>query len=632
MPSQAKKRLSKESLKKLKLLQKSISKNRVQEINQNLILDMDDLINFFKQNKALKLYKGTLSYFKINPLNNMLYLLSSIQINQQQYKYNQDQLQKKVIYGLLQLFEEKRVIPKILGCIKLENGNFKLNNNLLHLSELITLAFLNDDYKFKNQEKIEIDESQPINDQYLLLLSLQLLQPHADQFLNPKHLNHQDFNQIYETYKLISTASEKDQINKQIKQIYTNIAEKINSLGCYHLSNEILNKSNNIELLRSYIIKKLVIISITQINEQKIGLPEIVRKITLSNPDLTNFVGQKGGVELRYPLFFIKQLSKQDEIKDQKLQYCIRQLDENLNWLELKSLYYNTILPNYQNYELLSEEDIIIAQLEILDQNFNKYERQIRKHIKKPSAKSQIIQIENILKEESNNSQIPNQLLKKLTQIGQKLIQFRDICNSESHQKPKVPKYARKILEAPNKVAQPAESYNCLSDLLKYERLKFSHFIRFFGEYLINKNVPYPYFFEILKCGQSCVRVDVRITTIEQFVQDAHFINFIFEEYQIDISGLSLRERANKLGNVPYDVLIKNHIFKECWGDILIKQAQLIYENRKTLQWELVKRLKNEKVLEVFTQIEEQGRNISWKRLELQREIIKLKNYLQKQQ
>ena len=64
-------------------------------------------------------------------------------------------------------------------------------------------------------------------------------------------------------------------------------------------------------------------------------------------------------------------------------------------------------------------------------------------------------------------------------------------------------------------MAQPAESYNCLSDLLKYERLKFSHFIRFFGEYLINKNVPYPYFFEILKCGQSCVRVDVRITTIE---------------------------------------------------------------------------------------------------------------------
>lgn len=64
-----------------------------------------------------------------------------------------------------------------------------------------------------------------------------------------------------------------------------------------------------------------------------------------------------------------------------------------------------------------------------------------------------------------------------------------------------MPKYARKILEAPKKVVEPAESYNCLSDLLKYERLKFSHFIRFFGEYLIKKNVPYPYFFEILKCG-----------------------------------------------------------------------------------------------------------------------------------
>lgn len=50
-------------------------------------------------------------------------------------------------------------------------------------------------------------------------------------------------------------------------------------------------------------------------------------------------------------------------------------MDENMNWLELKSLYYNTILSNYQNYESLSEEDIIIAQLEILHQNFNKYER-----------------------------------------------------------------------------------------------------------------------------------------------------------------------------------------------------------------------------------------------------------------
>ncbi|CAD8055259.1 unnamed protein product [Paramecium sonneborni] len=632
MPSIAKKKPSKESLKKIKLLQKQIAKNRLQDINENLIGDMDDLINFFKQNKTLKLYKGTLSYFKINPLNNMLYLLSNIQINQHQYKQNQEQLQKKVIYGLLQLLEEKRVIPKILGCIQLENGKFRWINNIKYLSELITAASLNDDYKLKNQEKIQIDESQPMNDQYLLLLSLQLLLPNIDQFLNPKHLNYQDFNQIYQTYKIISTASDSNQINKQIKQIYTNIAEKINSLGCYPISNEILNKSNNIELLRAFIIKKLVIISIAQINEQKVGLPEIVRKIILSNQDSINFYGQKGGVELRYPLFFIKQLSKQDEIKDQKLQYCIRQMDENLNWLELKSLYYNNILSSFQNYEQLSEEDVIIAQLEILDQNFSKYEKQIRKNIKKPSAKSQIIQIENILKEDINISQIPNQQFEKLQKIGQKLIQFREICNQEGLQRPKVPKYARKILEAPNKVAEPAESYNCLSDLLKYQRLKFSHFIRFFGEYLINKNLPYPYFFEILKCGQSCVRVDVRITTIEQFVQDPHFINFMFEEYQIDISGLSIRERANKLGNVPYDVLIKNHKFKECWGDILIKQAQMIYENRKTLQWELVKRLKNEKVLEVFTQIEEQGRNISWKRLELQREIIKLKNYVQKQQ
>ncbi|CAD8057721.1 unnamed protein product [Paramecium sonneborni] len=628
----AKKKHSKETLKKLKLLQKSIAKNQLQELNENLIGDVDDLINFFKKNRTLKLYKGTLSYFKINPLNNMLYLLSSIQINQNQYKQNQEQLQKKVIYGLLQLLEEKRVVPKILGCIQLENGNFKWIDNLKYLSELITAASLNDDYKFKNQEKIEIDESQPMNDQYLLLLSLQLLQPHVDQFLNTKHLNYNDFNQIYETYKKISTASDSNQINKQIKQIYTAIAEKINTLGCYLQSNEILNKSNNVELLRAFIIKKLIIISITQISEQKVGLPDIVKKIILSNPDSINFFGQKGGVELRYPLFFIKQLSKQDEIKDSRIQYCIRQMDENLNWLELKSLYYNTILPNFQNYESLTEEDIIIAQLEILDQNFSKYERQIRKHIKKPSAKAQITQIENILKEETNFTQFSNQLLEKLSKIGQKLIQFQEICNQEGLQRPKMPKYARKILEAPNKVAQPAESYNCLSDLLKYQRQKFSHFIRFFGEYLINKNVPYPYFFEILKCGQSCVRVDVRITTIEQFVQDSHFINFMFEEYSIDISGLTIRERANQLGNLPYEILIKNHKFKECWGDILIKQAQMIYENRKTLKWELVKRLKTEKVLEVFTQIEEQGRNISWKRLELQREIIKLKNYVQKQQ
>ncbi|CAD8150150.1 unnamed protein product [Paramecium pentaurelia] len=620
---------SKETLKKLKLLQKSISKHKLQDINQNLIVDMDDLIKFFKQNKSLKLYKCTLSYFKINPINNMLYLLSNIQINQQQYKQNQDQLKKNVIYGLLQLLEEKRVIPQILGCIELENGNFKLKDNLQYLSELITSATLNDDYKLKNQQNIEIDESQPINDKYLLLLSLQLLSPHVDQFMNPKYLNYQDFNQIYETQKIIATVSDTDQINIQIKSIYISIAQKIKTQSYYFLSNEIFNKSNNIELLKTFIIKKLIIISISQINEQKVGFPEIVRNIILSSQD--SIFCQKGSVELRYPYYLIKQISQKDEIKDQQLQYCIKQMDENLDWLKLKSLYYNTILPNYEIYESLSEEDIIIAQLEILNQNFDKYERQIRKNIKKTSAKAQIIQIENILKEDSIISQIPNQLFEKLSKIAKYLISLRNICNEEGHYKSKLPKYARKILEAPKKVVEPAESYNCLSDLLKYERLKFSHFIRFFGEYLIKKNVPYPYFFEILKCGQNFVRVDVRITTIEQFVQDPHFINFMFEEYSIDISGLSIRQRANQLGNVPYDVLIKNHQFKECWGDILIKQAKLIYENRKMLQWELVKRLKNEKVLEVFNQIEEQGRNISWKRLELQREIIKLKSYLQKQ-
>lgn len=36
-------------------------------------------------------------------------------------------------------------------------------------------------------------------------------------------------------------------------------------------------------------------------------------------------------------------------------------MDDNLDWVKLKSLYYNTILPNYDIYESLSEEDIIIA-------------------------------------------------------------------------------------------------------------------------------------------------------------------------------------------------------------------------------------------------------------------------------
>lgn len=36
-------------------------------------------------------------------------------------------------------------------------------------------------------------------------------------------------------------------------------------------------------------------------------------------------------------------------------------MDENLDWLDLKSLYYNIILPNFYVYESLTEEDIINA-------------------------------------------------------------------------------------------------------------------------------------------------------------------------------------------------------------------------------------------------------------------------------
>ncbi|CAD8156323.1 unnamed protein product [Paramecium pentaurelia] len=528
---------------------------------------------------------------------------------------------------MIDLILERKPFPKIFQFIEFNDMNQfeiiyceKLQKHLIEAQfhhQYINIA------SFQFDSKLEINQN--INDQQIILESIELLTQNMHQIINLQIMKINDYYWIRNLYQ--------KQQQKQFKGLNEIIHLKMEYLY-ESIQNHliVLQNNRNRQIKQPFIIYELMKILLYFANQKEIIIPDLLLNLGYkSKYDQFNIKYRQ--IICHFNPHFLNQLMKLPELQDV---VHILNIPDNMQseqqHKEYQEYYIHEIYTFFRFVKSITIDEVILTQLQLLFKKLNEFRDKLIIIYDNQQFKGLISRLKLLYKSEINSQQYPDNEKFNKTQINYILIvQLLSEIKvfTLTSQNNKIDDEQILMMQNYNDgsdLDDDNEEYKIFQQEIKKtvwspKDYKYVNIFKYFINQMNLYKVPFPTLLTIVQFYNYKFTINCIKTTQEELHKNQQYIRFLFRLLAKNLKKDQQIPLREQLVNLQVDKIIK-------WPKCIQQQTILINENKHHLKDELKEIIKNKNFQKFYTELIEANETN-----ELRKEILEnlndIFNYIQ---